>query len=204
MKNKQEIFQPIFAQSWQDLPNVLRRHYGNRSFCNDITVFSGMMDVYYSKFFALFLPFFKFFKTLIPHQGHNIAVTVKYLSDPNSDFFYINRTFHFAKKDYVFNSKMLHLKNSEVAEFMRFGIGWKMDYIYENSKIILRHKNYFIKIFNFLLPLTFLNFVLGKNYCEEIALSDDEFFMKLQMRHSWLGVLFEYKGKFKFISYEQK
>jgi hypothetical protein len=203
MLNKQPIFQPIFGEAWEKLPAVLRQHYADRPFCRDITFVAGEMEVIYSKLLIPIIPLFRLFNVLVPYQGKSIPVAVEYVSAPDSASFHLNRTFYFpGKKPYHFNSQMRQIKNSEVVEFMRFGIGWKMNYSYENDKVILKHKNYVLKIGKFLFPLP-LNLILGTSYCEEIALSNQEFSMDLKMRHPLFGVMVVYKGKFKIVSYEQ-
>lgn len=201
MIKKQPIFQSVFGKKWEELPKVMHKHYANRPFSKDVTFVEGKMDVKYSKLLWFFMPIFRIFGALVPYQGKNIPVTVEYLSEINSNAFCFKRIFYFPnKKPYHFNSKILPIKNNEVAELVRFGLGWKIYFSYENEKVILKHKSYIWKIGKFTIPLP-LNLILGTNYCEEITISDDEFYMDLQMRHKIFGLMFQYKGTFKVIKY---
>jgi len=201
MTNNQPIFQPVFGEDWQKLPKVMHKHYANRPFCNDSTFVEGTMDIRYSKLLWFFMPIFRLFGALVPYQGQNIPVTVEYFSEKNSPAFCFKRIFYFpGKKPYPFNSKIFPIKTHEVAEFVRFGLGWQMYFFYENEKVILKHKRYIWKIGKITIPLP-LNLILGTNYCEEITISDDEFYMDLQMRHKIFGLMFQYKGNFKIVKY---
>src|SRR5690606_28178496 len=46
-KRDQPIFQPIFAQDWDRLPAVMKKHYANRPYCQDRTIVDGRMSVEY-------------------------------------------------------------------------------------------------------------------------------------------------------------
>lgn len=204
MTNKQPIFQEVFGQDWPKLPKVMHKHYPNRPFSRDTSLAEGKMDVRYSKLLWFLTPIFRLFGGLVPYQGQNIPVTVKYLSEINSNAFLFQRTFYFpGTKPYHFNSKILPIKKGEVVELIRYGLGWKIYYTYENSKVILRHKSYVLKVGKLFIPLP-LSLILGKNYCEEIMVSDNEFDMDLQMTHAIFGLMFQYKGRFKMVNYEKK
>lgn len=199
----QPIFQSIFGKQWQSLPEVMHKHYANRPYSHDITKLEGKMNIYYSGVMALFIPLLKLFGTLVPYQGKNIPVTIHYRSHPNSAAFYYDRTFYFPEKEpYHFRSYMIQIKNNDVVEFMHFGIGWRMLYLYDGEKIILQHKNYVWKIFHWLIPLP-ISLLLGKCHVEEKAISDDSFRMDMTITHPLFGKLFEYQGEFNLLDSAQ-
>ncbi|NBV05904.1 MAG: DUF4166 domain-containing protein [Proteobacteria bacterium] len=193
------IFQSIFAQKWNDLPNVMRDHYANRAFCNDVVIAEGIMEIEFSKIFGLFSALFRNLKILIAKRGKNIFTRVTFRSESNSSFLHFEREFFFEKNHpQKFFSAMVQLKENKVAEVMNYGISWIFFYNFNNQKITLSHHGYALKIGEFFLPLP-LTFLFGKVYAEEIAISDDEFAMKMTITHFVFSEIYRYQGQFKII-----
>ncbi len=191
------IFKPVFGDDWEKLPPVFRKHYANRPYSNDVVTVQGKMDISYSRFARLMMPFFKMLGTLVPYQGNNIDVTVKFKSDTDSAKFQYDREFRFSGKEpYYFRSYMVQIKDDIVVEFMRFGIGWRTRFTSEGNKVILNHAGYVWKLFGFIIPLP-ISLIIGKGYAEEEALSENEFKMKMEINHPLFGKVFEYSGEFK-------
>ena len=102
-----------------------------------------------------------------------------------SEEFHFDRTFYFArKKPWQFRSKMLQVRDNEVAETMRFGLAWRLHYEWRENKAELRHKGYGIQVAGRLVPLP-LALLLGCGYAEEVALDDDSFAMLVNISHGW-------------------
>lgn len=91
---------------------------------------------------------------------------------------------------------MMQIRGDEVIEIMRFGLGWKMRYLWDGEKVVLQHRGYALHLLGHLvlLPLTLL---MGKGYAEEIAIDDTTFNMVTHITHPWWGKIYEYKGQFK-------
>lgn len=196
MNNKEPIFKAIFGNDWEQLPIVMKRHYANLPFSQDIVTVRGKMDIKFNWFGKLCAPIFKLFNTLIPHQGTNIDTIVHYRSNPNDTSFSFDRVLDFPNKaPFHFRSKMVQIKNQEVIEFMNFGLGWHMDYVYENDLVKLKHRGYVIKILGITIPIP-LSLIIGKGYAEERALSDNSFEMLMTITHPLWGLVYKYKGKF--------
>lgn len=196
---QQAIFQPIFGEAWPNLPTVIRKHYANRPYSNDLVTVEGTLDVTCGSAFRLLRPLFHLLGAIPPYTGRNVPVTVNFRSTCDSQAFHFDRTFHFAgKKPWRFHSKMMQIDGSEVIEIMRFGIVWRLYYEWQNNKVILRHKGYGIHLFGTLVPIP-LTAILGRGYAEEIALDDDTFDMQVDIAHPWWGMLYAYRGRFKVI-----
>ncbi len=190
------IFKNIFGVDWDKLPEVLRKHYLNRPYTNDITVVNGVLDLKCSGPIKMLSPIFWLLRGIPPHTENDVAVTVNFESDKNTRAFYFNRLFHFKnRKPYYFKSKMIQNKGNEVIEIMRFGLGWKMNYLWEDGKVKLKHRGYIIHFLGHYLsvPLTFL---IGKGHAEEVAIDDSTFEMFVNITHPWWGKIYEYKGHF--------
>jgi len=196
MTKQAPIFQPIFGEQWSSLPPVMYRHYSNRPYCDDVVVVVGKMDVEFGWLVSLLTPFLKIFGALVPHQGHDIPVTVRFSSEADSAAFCLKRTFNFKnKKPYVFSSKMLQIKDDVIVEFMKFGIGWKHRFYYDGKKVILEHRGYVWKVFGIIIPIP-LGLLLGKACAEEEAINDNSFRMKMNIIHPLFGKMYEYRGVF--------
>ena len=192
------IFKSVFGEKWDTLPPVMRQHYRNHPFSNDVVTVQGKMTIQSSGVLKFFLPLFKFFKVLAPHEGENIPVTVYLRSDPHSYAFHFDRTFYFPdKKPYHFRSYMLPIKNNIVVEFVFAGIGWCTAFISTGNKVILEYKGFVWKIFGLLIPLP-LAFLFGKVHLEKEALSDNTFRLHMEMNH-WIGN-YIYAGEFKILT----
>lgn len=191
------IFKSIFAKDWDNLPLVMKRHYANRPFSNDIATVEGVMEVESSKLGRMLAPLFRITGTLVPYEGRNIPATVNFLSDPKSKTFRFDRIFLFpGKPPYRFLSMMHPLKDNQLVEIMRIGFGWHMDFSWNGEKIILKHKAYKYKLGGWFIPLP-LEIFLGTGYAEETPIDDNSFSMMMEIRHPLWGKVFGYSGIFK-------
>jgi hypothetical protein len=193
MNKTQSIFQSVFNQQWESLPRVIKMRYANRPFSEDIVTVKGHLNVHFSNVMKFFMPILGLFKILVPYQGENIPVTVKLRSENNLPGVYFDRTFYFpGKKPYRFCSYMQHIKDNNIVEFIRFGVGLSMKCSY-NNKVLLEHNGYVWKIFGLVIPLP-LSFIMGSFYAEEEPISDDSFHLLVRITHPLFGKIFEYNG----------
>lgn len=196
--NSTPIFQPIFADNWQQLPPVLKKHYANRPYSADIVPLEGSMDIEFSKLTRALAPLFRLFGALSPYEGKNIPTTVYSKSETGTSNYILERHFNFpGRKTYIFRSKLIPLGEDRVIEAMKFGIGWYCQFKYENNRVWLIHKGFRWRVFGLLVPLP-LNLFLGRAEAWEEAIDDDNFRMYMAMRHPWFGN-YIYKGQFKLV-----
>lgn len=190
-------FKHIFGESWQHLPPVLKRHYANRPYTQDITIVEGKLDVMCRGPLKLLAPIMKLMGQIPAHNERNVPVTVEFQSDMDTKAFHFNRTFHFKNMStYQFRSKMVQIRDNEVIEVMNFGLGWKMLYSWDGQKVVLKHKGYALSIFGHIIPIP-LDLIFGKGYAEEIPVDDETFDMMTSITHPLWGKIYEYKGRFK-------
>ncbi len=191
------IFQSIFGADWDKLPPILKKHYANRPYSDDIGVATGELDVFCKAPLTWLAPLMRLMGQIPPANETNVPVTVKFQSNPQSKSFAFNRSFDFKTgKAYSFRSRMLHLHDDIVIEIMRFGLGWKMRYFWDGEKIILEHRGYALHIFGHFMPIP-LTALMGKGYAEEIAVDDTYFDMITHITHPIWGKIYQYKGRFK-------
>lgn len=201
LKLKNEpIFKSIFGDSWEKLPLVMKKHYSNRPYTQDITAVKGMLEVMCKPPLLYMSPLMKLLGQIPTRNEKNVPVTVHFQSDLNSKSFYFNRTFNFARgKPYRFQSRMLQIENDEVIEIMRFGLGWKLRYAWDSEKVVLTHKGYVLQLFGHFIPLP-LTLLMGAGYAEEHPIDDNTFDMQTHITHPWWGKIYEYKGRFEVLS----
>lgn len=190
------IFKSIFGESWEALPPIMQKHYANRPFTGDETSVEGTLDVMCKAPLKWLAPLMKLMGQIPTHNEKDVPVTVQFQSDNDTNAFHFNRTFRFKNtKPYIFHSRMVQIKDNEVIEIMRFGLGWKMHYLWDGEKVMLQHKGYVLRLFGHFIPLP-LTLLIGEGYAEEIAVDDDTFEMITYITHPWWGKIYEYKGRF--------
>ncbi|OUR88472.1 hypothetical protein A9Q81_23800 [Gammaproteobacteria bacterium 42_54_T18] len=190
------IFKSIFGESWDDLPPVMQKHYSNRPFTDDVTVVDGTLDLMCSGPMRIFSPLFWLMKGIPPKNEKDVPVTVNFKSDRSSKSFHFNRIFHFkSRRPYQFRSRMIQTEGNEVIEVMRFGIGWRMSYVWEDERVKLKHKGYVLCVFGIFIPVP-LTFLMGEGYAEEVGVDDNTFDMSVSITHALWGKVYGYKGRF--------
>ncbi len=190
------IFKSVFGNDWEALPLVMKRHYANRPYSTDVTLVDGHLDVMCAGPIKAFAWLFWFMHGIPPYNETTVPVTVSFESDQYSKFFHFNRVFNFkTRQAYCFKSRMIPINNNEVVEVMPSHLGWRMNYVWEDGRVKLKHKGYVLyALGHFIrLPLTFL---IGKGYAEEIAVDDNRFNMVVTITHPWWGKIYEYNGQF--------
>lgn len=198
-RKAEPVFRPIFGAAWDDLPPVIKKHYANRPYTGDETLAEGKLDISCAGHIRLLAPVLRLLGSAPPFNEKAVPVSVRFESSPDTMEFCFNRVFHFrGKPPYRFRSRMVQVAGGEVVEIMRFGLCWRMDYLWDGKRVILRHKGYALRIFGLLMPLP-LTFVLGRCDAEEWAVDDDTFGMRAAITHFRLGKVYEYTGLFRIL-----
>jgi hypothetical protein len=193
------IFAPIFAESWAELPPVFRAHYANRPYSNDVTIVRGTMNVWLSFPVRLVAPLLRLTGTLVPRVGKEVAVTVKFCSETDSNVFRFEREFVFPDgQSHCFISRMQPVGCNQVVEWTDSGIGWHAAYSYREGKVSLNHLGYRLRLFGrvFRLPSRWL---FGEAGAHETVIDEKSFSMRMQIRHPLFGELYCYGGRFELV-----
>ncbi|MBL4907156.1 MAG: DUF4166 domain-containing protein [Sneathiella sp.] len=191
--NLQPIFKDIFGACWPALPTVIQHHYAVREHSKDQVTVSGTLDIEVQKWVGLIA---KFSGMLVPYSGKKVPVTVTFSVGPDGRSMDFDRIFNFPDKKTVrFRSTMKQLENGDVAEFMKFGFGWRFKFYWNGESVVLDHRGYLWRILGFHIPLP-LSLILGKGYAEETPVSDTTFSMWTHTRHPLFGITFAYSGQF--------
>lgn len=174
----------------------MKKHYANRPYSREVTIVKGVLDVFCKPPLLWLAPIMRLLGQIPAFNQKKVPVIVCFESDLNSKAFHFNRRFNFSGgKPYVFQSRMLQVKGSEVVEIMRFGLGWKMHYSWDGEKVILAHKGYVLQLFGQLIPLP-LTMLMGAGNATEYPVDDNTFDMEVNITHPWFGNIYGYKGRF--------
>ncbi len=195
MKNE-PIFKNIFGHDWANLPPVMQKHYANRAYSNDITTVEGALDVMCAGPIKALAWIFWLLRGIPPYSEKNVPVTVSFESDTKSKSFHFNRIFHFnTRESHSFKSRMVQVDGNEVVELMQYRVGWRMNYVWEDERVKLKHKGYVLYLMGKFIPVP-LGLLLGVGNAQEVAVNDNEFDMVVTMTHPLWGKIYEYKGRF--------
>jgi hypothetical protein len=198
------IFQDIFGKTWNELPIIMKRHYANHPYSNDVAKVEGVMNVESSRIGRFLAPFFKWSGTLVPYEGRDIPSSVKFSSCMDTNGFYFNRIFYFSnQKPYEFKSVMFPISGNEMIEVMRFGLCWRTAFVWTGHKVVLEHRGYGIYLWGKYIPIP-LAILIGKGYADETPIDDDTFSMRMYIRHPIWGSVFGYNGIFKIVEDVQR
>jgi len=194
---KQEpIFKSIFGSEWDALPVVIKKHYANRPYTNDVIIVKGELDVMCRPPLLWLAPVMKLLGQIPARNKNQVPTTVCFQSSRDSKAFHFDRVFSFSQgSPYSFHSRMMQVEGHEVMEVMRFRLAWRMRYSWDGSKVVLSHLGYAVLLFGHFIPLP-LTMLLGRGYAEEWALDDTSFEMFTHITHPWWGKIYEYKGRF--------
>lgn len=190
----QPIFQTIFQDQWDTLPQVLQRRYANRGLSKDVVTIVGKLDITSSRWVNALRPLLRLAGASLPQAGHQVPVKVSLFSQSGNSDVVFERCFNPLSRSERFNSYLEPVEGNEVIEFMRWGLGWRMQVIVDDEKSVhLQHRSYVWRIAGFCIPVP-THLILGRIEAVETAVSSDEYRLSLRIVHPWWGCVFGYAG----------
>jgi hypothetical protein len=194
--------QPVIKQAlgghWNQLSHIIKQHY---NICpgenTSLTLRGEMSEVYHSKIAKLFLLPGRIFGALVPYRGKNIPTVVKnWTSSSNSKAMYWYRTLHFPNRSpVIFQSRMEHLKENKIVEYVRYGLGIRMALFEEDQALVYKSQGYILKLGE--LKLTIPDWmILGHARIVEKALTEKMLHLDFEIVHPLFGKTFSYTGVF--------
>ncbi len=195
------VFKNVLADDWDKLGSVIKHHYSLMPFSDDYICVTGqMLEIFHSAIAKLFIPFGLLFGAVVPYRAKNIPVDVHYNSNHNNGHIYWDRVFKFTdKKHFHFKSHMEHVEGNEVIEYVRFGVGMRLQVTAEGGALVFRDIGYIWRVGSIKIPIP-VNWVFGNAYVEERPVDEDNFTMKMVLTHPLFGVMFRYNGQFSLAS----
>lgn len=195
-KKQQPVIQKALGNNWDDLAETVKQHYDiTPGEASNMTIKGVMDEVYHSPIAKLFLLPGRIFGALVPYKGKNIPTEVKNwtTSDNNAAMFW-HRTLEFPNKaPVIFKSRMEYVKDDEIIEYVRYGMGIRMRMSVKNNALIFKSIGYVWKLAGIKIPIPTWA-ILGDAEIIERAISDDEFFIDFNMTHPLFGRTFSYSG----------
>ena len=190
------IFKSVFGDDWDTLPPVMKKHYANRPYTDEVYTIDGVLHLYCKPPLLWLGPLINLMGQVPILNKNEVPVTVNFESDKHSKAFHFKRIFKFpGRKPHVFNSRMFHLKDNQVAEHMKYGLVWISTYLWDGEKIVLDHKGYALKLFGHFIPLP-LTLLIGAGSAVEKPIDDRTFSMETWIKHPWWGEMYGYRGRF--------
>jgi len=195
-ERQQPVIKKALGENWDNLADVVKRHYDITPGQSSNMTIKGIMDeVYHSSIAKLFILPGRIFGALVPYKGKNIPTEVhNWTTVDNDDAMFWHRTLTFpGKPPAIFKSRMEHIKDDEIIEYVRYGMGIRMKMSVENGALIFKSIGYVWKLAGMEIPIP--NWaILGDAEIIEKAISDDEFFIDFKIIHPLFGRTFAYSG----------
>jgi len=195
-ERQQPVIKKALGENWDKLADVIKRHYDITPGQSSNMTIKGIMDeVYHSSIAKLFILPGRIFGALVPYKGKNIPTEVhNWTTIDNNEAMFWHRTLTFpGKSPAIFKSRMEHIKNDEIIEYVRYGMGIRMKMSVENGALIFKSIGYVWKLAGMEIPIP--NWaILGDAEIIEKAISDDEFFIDFKIIHPLFGRTFAYSG----------
>ncbi len=191
------IFAEVFAEQWDRLPPVMRKHYANRPHTGDRVTVSGTLDVRIHPLMKPLAPLMGALGLLTPWAGEAVPCRVTFRSQPDGGAFIFDRQFQFpGHEPYRFRSELVAKGPHDVIEVMRCGVGWRCGYSFDDGRVVLSHKGYVLRLFGFDISLPGAGLIVGRGEAFETPIDDDRFAMFMALRHPLFGELYSYGGEF--------
>lgn len=107
-----------------------------------------------------------------------------------------HRTLYFpGRNPVIFRSRMEYIKDNEIIEYVRHGMGIRMQMSVKDAALVFKSLGYVWKIGGFKIPIPSW-LILGDAEIIEKAISGEEFFIDFNMIHPLFGKTFSYSGVF--------
>lgn len=199
---KQEpVIKKALGDHWDELPDIIKQHYDISPGESAQLTIKGVMDeVYHSPIAKLFILPGRIFGALVPYKGRDIPTEVRnWTSTDNNDAMFWHRTLNFPNRPpAVFKSRMEHVKDNEIIEYVRHGMGIRMQMSVNDDALLFKSIGYVWKIGKLKIPIPTWA-ILGDAEIIEKPISDDTFFIDFNMKHPLFGRTFSYSGKFSIV-----
>ncbi len=183
------------GDAFDKLSEPVRRHYGLRCGAQDSITLKGVMKVHYPNRAWLLIMGARLLGGLVHKRGKQVAVTVRNETRSNHNGLFWHRTFVFPDKTVIFTSRMEHLADNEIVEFVGFGLGIRLRLSERDGALVFNSNGYLWRLGFLKLHLPDW-LMLGT--AEIIESPDGEGGVNLDFSivHPWWGKTYDYSGQF--------
>jgi hypothetical protein len=192
------VIRKALGEAWYELGNIVRQHYDISPGTASSMLIEGVMsEVYHSPIAKLFLLPGRLFGALVPYRGRNIPTQVRnWTQTDNAKAMFWYRTLRFpCRLPVVFRSRMEHVGDNEIIEYVRFGMGIRMLLCVRDSALVYESAGYIWRIGAISIPIPGWA-ILGDAVIIEKPLSENAFHIDFVIRHPVFGRTFSYSGNF--------
>jgi len=199
-ENKQQHapIRQALGSEWPKLGTAIRRHYDLPPNTDTQLKVEGIMEVVLSPIGKLFILVGRLLDALVPFKGQDIPVAVCNWSTPESSAMFWHRTFRYpGKGPIVFHSRMEHAGDNNIVEYVKFGLGMRLQVSTEGETLRYDSQGYQWDLG----PLTLRIpdwLMLGKAVIRETPISEQAFQVSFEINHPLWGRTFGYSGRFEF------
>lgn len=191
------LAQTALGDAWLRLAAPMRRHYGLPCGVDAELTLQGRMRVDYPlKVLPLILAA-RLCGALVHRRGDNLAVTVRNRTCDGSPALFWRRTFQFPGRNVIFQSRMEHLAENEIVEYVRFGLGIRLRLSEQDGALVFRSNGYVWNLGPWRLHLPDW-LLLGRAEIVERADGEDALLLEFRVEHPWWGKTYDYGGRFVF------
>lgn len=196
---RQPVIKQALSGSWDQLADIVRKHYDITPGESSKMIIKGVMDeVHHSAIAKIFLLPGRIFGALVPYRGRNIPTEVRnWTSEENHQAMFWYRTLEFPDKPpVIFSSRMEYIKDHEIIEYVRYGLGIRMKLsVDDEGTLVFNSTGYIWKIgvIRITIP-TWL--ILGDARIIEKSIGGGKFYIEFNMVHPLFGRTFSYSGTF--------
>ena len=200
MKLLEPVLKQALGPEWSSLAPVIQAHYGLAPATDERIQLRGTMDrVFYSRVVSPLIPVAALVGAMVPYRGHNVPVEVVNYSVPGKPGYFWHRIFYFpVKKPYEFRSRMICTGAGELIEYVRYGLGLRLNVSVRNGGLIEKEVGYVWRIGRHSISVP-LHVLLGRSYVEEMPISASEYQMQWVITHPVFGETFAYSGRFSLV-----
>ena len=200
MKRIEPVLKQALGPEWSSLAPVIQAHYGLTPATDERIQLRGKMDrVFFSRFVSPLIPVAALAGAMVPYRGHDIPVEVVNYSVPGKPDYFWHRIFYFpGKKPYEFRSRMICTGAGELTEYVRYGIGLRLNVTVKDGGLNEKELGYVWRLGKWSIPIP-VNIILGRSYVEEMPISDSEYEMQWVVTHPLFGETFAYSGRFSLV-----
>lgn len=197
MQNMEPVLKQALKEEWHTLAPVIRAHYGFQPFTSQRIRLEGRMhNISHSALAKLLIPFARIAGALIPYQGKDVPVRVVNRSHPDRPGYYWERVFLFPhRRPFPFPSRMMCSGDHEITEYVRFGLGIRLNLTVKDGGLIEEDHGYVWTVGRISIPLP-LNSLMGRVLIEEMPVSPEEYNMSMALVHPTFGQTSAYNGTF--------
>lgn len=192
------IIQQALQQDWEKLHPFLQKHYALTTGKKQTDRLTGVMTIDFPGYITPLLLGGRLFGALVNRKGSHIQATVEKFTLPDSPYLFWRRKLIFADGFVArFRSKVAYLHKNEIIEYVRFGLGMRLQLSVGSDGSLQMNSNGYRWNMGGILSLPLPDWLfLGKAHIIERPLDNNRFELDFTLQHPVFGQTYRYGGVF--------